>query len=122
MAEEVQNWWKQAENDLKAAKVSAAGKIYDWACFQSQQAVEKALKAIYLKEFKDLIKVHDLVFLSRRLALPQEIEDSCIKLNKVYIPTRYPEDGTSSEKFSAQDAQQCIEIASNLLTWLQKKL
>ena len=65
MQEEVNNWWKQAENDLRAAKVSAAGKIYDWACFQSQQAVEKALKSIYLKEFKDLIKVHDLVFVKQ---------------------------------------------------------
>lgn len=36
---------EQAEADLRAADHSMAGGSYEWACFQAQQAGEKALKA-----------------------------------------------------------------------------
>jgi HEPN domain-containing protein len=39
-------WFKQAEKDLKAAKNSLQSADYEWACFQAQQAAEKALKSI----------------------------------------------------------------------------
>ncbi len=39
---------KQALRDLEHARKSIDLRDYDWACFSSQQAAEKALKAVYL--------------------------------------------------------------------------
>ena len=43
MREEIDNWWKQAEKDLSAAKNSPNSGDYEWASFQSNQAAEKGL-------------------------------------------------------------------------------
>lgn len=41
-----EDWLKQADSDLCAAEDSASSNHYEWACFQAQQAAEKALKAL----------------------------------------------------------------------------
>jgi len=121
---EVKNWWEQAESDLNAAKNSISTKSFDWACFQAQQAVEKGLKSIYLKKFNVIRKVHDLFFLGEKLELPSDILDKCIKLNKVYVETRYPDAGDviPAKKFSKEDAAAFVNLAEEILSWLKKKL
>jgi HEPN domain-containing protein len=42
-AGEWERWLAQARWDLKAARDSAAAGNFEWACFQAQQAAEKAL-------------------------------------------------------------------------------
>lgn len=49
MRPESQPWLRQAEADLQAAQDSLASGHYEWACFQAQQAAEKAFKA-FLEE------------------------------------------------------------------------
>lgn len=41
-----EDWLKQAYSDLQAAEDSAGSDHHEWACFQAQQAAEKALKAL----------------------------------------------------------------------------
>jgi hypothetical protein len=43
----IDDWMRQADKDLKHARTSLAAGDYEWACFASQQAAEKALKALY---------------------------------------------------------------------------
>ncbi len=38
----------QATEDIKAANSSMKNKHFEWACFQSQQSAEKALKALLM--------------------------------------------------------------------------
>lgn len=42
--ERSRDWMDQAEGDLKHAQSDLAGGFYDWACFSSQQAAEKAVE------------------------------------------------------------------------------
>ncbi len=42
------DWLNQAEKDLSAAEDSMASLHYEWSCFQSQQAAEKAFKALLM--------------------------------------------------------------------------
>ena len=44
--QESDEWWEQANKDLKAAKSNFLTKEYNVASFLSQQAAEKALKAL----------------------------------------------------------------------------
>jgi HEPN domain-containing protein len=39
----IDDWLRQADKDLKHAKTSLSARDYEWACFASQQAAEKAI-------------------------------------------------------------------------------
>jgi len=41
------DWLKQAEKDLKHAQKALELGPFEWACFASQQAAEKTVKALY---------------------------------------------------------------------------
>ena len=84
-------WFERAEKDLKAAKDSLSSHNYEWACFQSHQAVEKALKSAYIEKSSELIKTHDLVFLARKINASQAIIENCKVLSALYVATRYPD-------------------------------
>lgn len=54
-------WLRKAESDLEASELClAAGKALDAACFHTQQAAEKALKAWLVASGKPFPFVHDL--------------------------------------------------------------
>ncbi|MCA9381859.1 HEPN domain-containing protein, partial [Candidatus Dojkabacteria bacterium] len=53
-------WLKQAKFDLQAARKSHEGKFYEWACFQSEQSAEKALKAVLVHAGWRPPKMHKL--------------------------------------------------------------
>ena len=42
------DWFKEAKEDLKSAKILARSGQYHHACFHAQQAAEKAVKAALL--------------------------------------------------------------------------
>ncbi|MFA5002471.1 MAG: HEPN domain-containing protein [Methanolinea sp.] len=50
----------QAECDLAAAQVSMQGARYEWACFQAQQAAEKAIKSLLYAEGYRKILTHSV--------------------------------------------------------------
>lgn len=119
MKEEVRRWIRGARDDLNAARNSFKSGDYDWASFQSQQAVEKALKALSIKKTNQFPKTHDLVKLSKLVNAPKEIIIQCGKLNPSYIETRYPD---LSKDYSKDDAEEFINIADNILKWIEKDL
>ena len=119
MKEEIRNWWEQAKKDLIAAKNSLNSDDYEWACFQAQQSVEKALKALYIKEYGKLFKTHDLVFLARKLKDSEEIIENCSKINPSYISTRYPD---LAKEYTEKDAKEIINLSEEVLTWTEKNL
>lgn len=49
MAERSGDWYRQARRDLDSARAQRAAEFFEWACFISQQASEKALKAALQK-------------------------------------------------------------------------
>ena len=49
MPERSADWMKQALRDLESAKAQKQDEFFEWSCFISQQAAEKALKAVFQK-------------------------------------------------------------------------
>ncbi|MEM2321233.1 MAG: HEPN domain-containing protein [Candidatus Bathyarchaeia archaeon] len=47
MVSRTRDWLRQAIKDYKHAKTSLEVGDYEWACFVSHQAAEKAVKALY---------------------------------------------------------------------------
>jgi HEPN domain-containing protein len=77
-----QAMWRQAERDFDHARASLAGGHADWAVYASQQAAEKALKAVLLAAGRPAPAVHALEQLFEALqrhGLATEAEGSALR-------------------------------------------
>ncbi|MBI5609889.1 MAG: HEPN domain-containing protein [Deltaproteobacteria bacterium] len=81
---EVQAWWALSGSDIRVAAVVANLNPPEWhlACFLSQQAAEKALKAALGAGGLPVPRTHDLVLLVERLpASPPAVLDAALLLS-----------------------------------------
>ncbi len=124
MKKEIENWLKQAEADLRSAENSLNSKDYYLSAFMSQQSVEKALKASYIKEKKELLKTHSVLRLAQELKLPDSLITKISLLEPVYQETRYPDISSKipAEEFEEKDAVELFNIAEEVLEWVRKEL
>ncbi len=92
---EAERWLLTAEEDLTAAEVLFRGAMYAQACFYSQQAGEKAVKALWYMLDADPWG-HSVQRLILDFPHRSDISDADAwiewgaALDKFYIPTRYP--------------------------------
>jgi len=122
-SQEIKNWLGQAQNDLRTAEHSLESEDYYASVFWCQQAAEKALKAVYMKLNKNILKVHDLVKLAREIKAPQEIIVKCAKINPVYIEVKYPDSGElPSDKVNKAEAKELLALAGEILKWVEEKI
>jgi HEPN domain-containing protein len=117
------DWMDQAEGDLEHARSDLKGGFYDWACFSSQQAAEKALKAVFQKLGAEAWghSVADLLEeLSKSRRIPEELMDLALELDKVYIPARYPNahpSGSPRKRYTKNEAQRIVEYAARIVNF-----
>jgi HEPN domain-containing protein len=126
---EAKRWLKQAEYDLRAAEHNAGGEFYSIACFNAQQAAEKALKAFLFAQGERVVLGHSAGELCRRCGEYEEsfndLAASAGKLDRFYVPTRYPDalpGGVPAEVYDEEDATGAITSASKVLAMVRKVL
>ncbi len=126
MPERSLDWLRQAEKDIEKAKLDLNGGYYEWACFTSQQAAEKAIKAVFQRLHGDAWG-HGTKALLENLPLEdssQLIEDAKL-LDKFYIPTRYPNglpEGIPHDYFTRREAEEAIRTALRIYEWCKSKI
>ncbi len=119
--ERSRDWLDQAEGDLKHAQSDMNGSFYDWACFSSQQAAEKAVKAVFQRIGAEAWghSVSDLLQeLSKRYEVPVELMNGALELDKAYIPTRYPNahpSGSPRLRYIEEEARRLIGHAERII-------
>ena len=126
--EEAKRWLAQARRDIKAAKDSSSAGNFEWACFQAQQAAEKALKALFYGLGRGAWG-HSLVELLESLADAYRDALSLLpgarELDRHYIPSRYPnafESGYPAMYYDERTAHSAIRHAEAILRWVEEKL
>ncbi len=123
--ERSRDWMDQARGDLEHAKHDLEHGFYDWACFSSQQAAEKAVKAVFQKLGAEAWghSVADLLTeLSHRYTVPEELINGALELDKAYIPTRYPNahpSGSPRERYIRDEAARLIGYAEQIITFCE---
>ncbi|MDW8320625.1 MAG: HEPN domain-containing protein [Armatimonadota bacterium] len=123
-----QDWLKQAQAEYAAAQSLYEDGHWAWCCFTCQQAAEKALKAV-LEHFGDVQTGHNLNHLLQAVeeyALSTEaVRAACRRLNRLYIPTRYPDafsEGAPAEQYVQMDAQEALNDADTVLRYAREAI
>ena len=128
--QEAHRWLKQSQADLQAAGNSLTAGNYEWACFQAEQAGQKALKAVWYFHAHDpwghsLFKlIQDFPDAKVKQELMGLAEDAKA-LDKLYIPTRYPNGlpgVTPAEVYTEKDARHAIQAAQRIIEATERKL
>lgn len=120
---EANRWFRQAERDLAAANASRDSSAYDWACFQAQQAAEKAVKAVLFGRGYRKILTHSVYELilesSTHCPSLQSFSREAKDLDSVYITARYPNGISGSmipaDYYTREDADTCLNSAESIL-------
>lgn len=123
-------WFKTAEQDIQAAKALASAGHHAQACFLAQQAAEKAVKSLWFAQDQDPWGHSVQKLLSELPGYPGMADDQTLgriaaRLDRLYIPTRYPNgipDLTPGETYAAEDAEEAIEGAGRILDAVRRSL
>jgi len=87
------DWWNQGLRDLAHAEHALEDGDFEWAAFAALQCAEKALKALILHRGAEPLG-HSITILAETLPadlrLQREILEAANRLDKHYIPARYP--------------------------------
>jgi HEPN domain-containing protein len=122
------DWMDQAEGDLQHAHSDLKEGFHEWACFSSQQATEKAVKALFQRLGAEAWghSVADLLEeLDKSQKVPQELKDIALELDKAYIPTRYPNahpSGSPRRRYTRREAERMIGYAEKVFEFCKDLL
>lgn len=124
---EATRWLAQADYDLRAAQSNADSQLYAYACFISQQAAEKAIKAFLYSRGLRQVFGHSVVELCKQaVRFSKEFVSLGLdagKLDRFYIPTRYPNGlpgGIPAEEFDQVDASESLALAHQVVDLVKK--
>ncbi len=119
MKNETRSWLEYAVENLKSAEILLQSHLYNPSLQNSQQAIEKFLKACFIEKGIKLEKTHAVLILVeklRNLGFYFTISDDDIDLiDSIYLASKYPF-GSVLPDFEPDEkiCQKCIEIAKDL--------
>tara|TARA_R110002111_G_scaffold177181_1_gene243195 strand:+ start:4109 stop:4498 length:390 start_codon:yes stop_codon:yes gene_type:complete len=125
MRKEIEDWYKQAEQDFSDAEYSFKGARYSLAAFLCQQSVEKALKALFLFRKKiELPKSHSLIYFAEQTKVPKHFLSFLGELTPSFVTTRYPDvaGDLPSKLYSKENTEPIIKKSREVLEWIKKQL
>jgi HEPN domain-containing protein len=114
------DWLAQAERDLQRARVDVQFEFWEWACFTSQQATEKAVKGLLMYRGSD-VWGHGITGMLRELGEPfsgEAVLGMGQLLDSYYIPTRYPNgwpEGKPADYYSRARAEEAVNAADTII-------
>jgi HEPN domain-containing protein len=123
----VQGWIRKAENDLRAVEMClAGGKALDVACFHSQQAAEKFLKAYLIFSDTDFPFIHDLAKLIQLCADREpaftQIKSMGEKLTPYAVELRYDSEFSPSPEVATEACEMAVGIRAFVLARMPANL
>jgi HEPN domain-containing protein len=127
---EARRWWQQAQADLTVVHTLCAAGHHAVACFQSQQAAEKAVKAVLFAHGARVVLGHSVRELVRQCtahdATFEHLAEPAALLDQFYISTRYPNGlpfpAVPSETFTDAQATMAQDAAAQIMAVVEAYL
>jgi HEPN domain-containing protein len=127
--DEGRRWLAQAEHDLAFAELAARERYFNQACFHSQQAAEKALKAFLYARGAEHVFGHSVGELAEECARLEGqlagLRPRISPLDQFYLTARYPNSlpgGIPAEAFNRDDAARALGMAREVLAAVKSRL
>jgi HEPN domain-containing protein len=122
------DWWQQALRDLRHAENAAGDADYEWAAFAAHQAAEKAVKAFIMRAGGEPWG-HSVTGLLEALPkgqrAPEPIVEAASRLDKHYLPARYPNgfpSGYPGKLYTEGEAEDAIANARQVVEFCRGDL
>jgi HEPN domain-containing protein len=118
--------WDQSRRDLNHAGHAAEDADYEWAAFAAQQAAEKALKALIMARGGEAwghLTTGLAEGVPAEIAAPADVLDAARRLDKHYIPARYPNgfaDGYPGKLYTRGEADQALADATTIIEFCRR--
>lgn len=114
------DWITQAERDLDRAEIDIRYEFWEWACFTSQQAAEKACKGLLMYRGQTAWghAITPMIMRLSDLPVPESIVEFGQLLDAYYIPTRYPNgfaQGKPADYFNETIARGAVHAAREII-------
>jgi len=118
-----EEWIERAKSSLELAQTKIIRHIhYEDLCFQSQQAVEKALKGLLIYYGVEPEFTHNIEILINELKKNTDIPDTiktATYLTKYAVITRYPGE---YDEITKELYEESIKIAQDCIDWVESKI
>jgi HEPN domain-containing protein len=117
-------WLRRAGSNLARAKAGRPTPevLYEDLCFDAQQAVEKAVKAVLISKGVPFPKTHAiaelLTLLAPHIQVPDDIR-SASALTRYAVDTRYP---GLSEPVTESDYLESVSAAERVVRWAETQI
>jgi HEPN domain-containing protein len=121
MRPETAPWWRQADADLTTGDIYLDNDRWYAASWFAQQAAEKALKALWIEQTRQIpMRTHDVRQLGRSVNAPNHVEHDLNLLFPIFSLTRYPDAlGVAPiDIITEAEARQHIDAARRVLRWV----
>ena len=122
-------WLAQAEHDLGFAGFALRESYFAEACFHSQQAADKALKAVVYSRGAEQVFGHSVADLVAECAKVDAefslIEARPAPLDQCYVTTRYPNSlpgGIPARAFARPEGERALEMARDVIAVVKRRL
>jgi HEPN domain-containing protein len=122
------DWIAQARADVAHARNDLAAAFYDWACFSSQQAAEKAVKAVLMRLGAEPWghAVADLLAeVAATVPVGHELLDAALELDKTYIAARYTDahpSGAPTNRYTQREAERMVGYGEAIVRFCESHL
>lgn len=120
-----EEWFFQSDYDLETAGDMFKSGRHVYCIFMCHLSLEKALKGLLIKKKNQFpSKTHSLIYLIEQivLQLKPDYYEFLFTLNKISVPTRYPED--LKKLFSVYSQERTLEIlnqSKEIQQWLKQQ-
>ena len=123
---DVEGFIKEAEREIEYIEWDIKGSKWNPVCFWSQQAAEKALKALWAYHGRKPIKIHRLETLIKGVADKSQVIERYLKiaifLDQFYLETRYPDFIDERIEISKILGEKAFLSARRIITAVKKEL
>ena len=121
--QDAREWLRRAQSDLTLARAKPQGVYLEDLCFHAQQAAEKAIKALLIRQGIEFPYIHDLANLLTLLEKAVgQVPDSmrqAERLTQFAVETRYP--GTAPA-VGETEYQEAVRLADGVVRWAEGQL